>query len=403
MIELYKHQLEAVNKMHNGCVLKGDVGSGKSITSLYYYFTKIGNGSINPKYIKMVNKVDLYIITTARKRDTKEWEKELSPFLLSKNNIYGIKVVIDSWNNIKKYSDIEESFFIFDEQKIVGSGIWAKTFIKITKKNKWVLLTATPGDTWSDYIPLFIANGYYKNRTEFLRRHAVYSRFCKYPKIERYIETNTLMKNRKQILVDMDFSKHTIRTDIDKIVLYNVDEYKKVFKDRWDIFKNEPIKDASQLCYILRRVVNSDSSRLKVIDDILSKHDKIIIFYNFNYELNILKEYCFNNNIVFKEWNGHKHEMIPNTDSWIYLVQYISGAEGWNCIETNAIVFYSQNYSYKIMKQSSGRIDRLNTPYKYLYYYYIKSKAPIDISISRALKNKKVFNEIEFIPKKYFA
>ena len=70
---------------------------------------------------------DLYIITTAKKRDTLEWEGELSPFLLSTNpdvNLYQNKVVIDSWNNISKYKDITDAFFIFDEQRVVGSGTW---------------------------------------------------------------------------------------------------------------------------------------------------------------------------------------------------------------------------------------------------------------------------------------
>ena len=396
---LYDYQMDAVNRMKNGCILNGGVGSGKSRTGLYYYFKEQG-GSINPDYVPMKNPRDLYIITTAMKRDSLEWEGELSYFLLSKDpelNYYTNKVVIDSWNNIQKYKNVNGAFFIFDEDRVTGKGKWVKTFLNIARKNKWIILSATPGDTWEQYIPVFIANGFYKNKTEFSREHIIYSRFTKYPKIDRYIGTGKLIRLRNQILIDMDFSRKTIAHHEDIYVKYDVMKYKDAMRTRWDPFKNEPIQQASGLCYVLRRIVNEDESRQVALLEIFEKHPKIIIFYNFDYELNILKGLYYGNDCEIAEWNGHEHQLIPQSKKWVYLVQYAAGCEGWNCIRTDTIVFYSQNYSYKVLAQASGRIDRLNTPFRDLYYYHLKTRSGIDLAISKALSEKKQFNESRWV------
>ena len=402
---LYDYQKEAIEHMKNGCILNGGVGSGKSRTALYYYF-KLNGGSIDPEYVHMKDKpLDLYIITTARKRDTLEWEGELVPFLMTSfsdhTHLYDHKVIVDSWNNIKKYQDVKDAFFIFDEQRVVGYGAWTKAFLKITKSNQWILLSATPGDSWSDYIPVFIANGFYKNKSEFMREHVIFSRYTKYPKIDRYVNTKKLIKQRNNILINMDFIRTTVYHHIDIFTSYDRDKYKEALKNRWDPYKNLPMQQASDLCYVLRRIVNESISRQIALAEILEKHPRVIIFYNFDYELDILRNFVnaiqTNGTYEIAEWNGHKHQEIPDTDCWVYLVQYNAGAEGWNCIKTDTIVFYSQNYSYKMTEQACGRIARLNTPYKDLYYYHLKSNSGIDLAINRSLKNKKNFNEGKFV------
>lgn len=398
-ISLYDYQLDAVRHMKNGCILCGGVGSGKSRTALAYYYIHEGGEVNTDEYIPMGDPPkDLYIITTARKRDTLEWEKELLPFLMSStmNILYDHKVIIDSWNNISKYADAKDSFFIFDEQRVVGSGTWVKSFLKIAKKNEWILLSATPGDTWQDYIPVFIANGFYKNRSEFKREHIVYCPYNTFPKIDRYINTGRLIRLRNRILVNMDFNRHTKAHHEDIFTAYDTAKYKQIVRTRWNPYEDKPIENASEYCYLLRKVVNSDDSRQATVLELLEKHPKAIIFYNFDYELKILKSLGYTDNTVIAEWNGHKHQPVPDGDEWVYLVQYNAGAEGWNCIKTDTIIFFSQNYSYKVMVQASGRTDRLNTPYLDLYYYHLKSRSGIDLAISRALSDKKKFNETSF-------
>lgn len=395
-ISLYKHQQDAIKKMRNGCILCGDVGSGKSRTGLAYYFIQQG-GKLEP-YEKMNNPKRLYIITTARKRDEKEWEGELVPFLLSSSqNEYDFDVVIDSWNNIKKYIEVKDAFFIFDEQRVVGSGAWVKAFYKITKSNEWILLSATPGDTWMDYIPVFVANGFYKNKTAFINEHVIYDYRMKFPKVDRYINTGRLLRLRNRILVDMEFERSTIIHHEDVFVDYDSRAYKDLFKYRWNNEKGEPIENASELCYEARKIVNSHPSRLNMVYNIAIEKNKVIIFYNFDYELELLHQLFDESIFTVAEWNGHKHQPVPESTHWVYFVQYTAGSEAWNCITTDTIIFFSQNYSYKVMKQASGRINRLNTPYKDLYYYHLKSRSGIDVAISKALKSKKKFNETRFV------
>jgi hypothetical protein len=382
-MDLRPHQKSALTQLGNGKILWGGVGSGKSRVAVAYY--------------ELVhNQKDVYVITTAKKRDSKDWEGEFALIAVGKEpdaTVYGL-LTVDSWNNIDKYIDIQDAFFIFDEQRLVGSGAWVKAFIKIARRNNWILLTATPGDTWLDYIPVFVANGFYKNRTQFKLEHVVYAPFTKFPKVERYLNVGKLVKNRSEILVHMRHPKETIRHEMTMRVEHNEELVQSVIKNRWHIYHNRPIKDIAELFGVLRRVVNSDPSRLEMIKDLLEVHPKMVIFYNFNYELEILRRLNLDIGglLPVAEWNGWKHEEIPKTEKWAYLVQYVAGSESWNCTETDTITFFSLTYSYKNWEQAHGRIDRLNTPFADLFYYTLRSKSGVDTAIWRSLKAKKNFN-----------
>ena len=381
-VDLYPHQAEALKKLHNGSILCGGVGSGKSRTSLAYFWTRECQGCLAP--LKRKDKVKLIIITTARKRDTGEWQDEADNFRL--------RPIIDSWNNIKKYVNEKGAFFIFDEQRVVGSGAWVKSFLKITKNNRWILLTATPGDTWIEYVPVFIANDFYRSRSDFTQQHVIWARWSKFPKVNGYYNEGLLMRHRREVLVNMPFVKHTEPQHITLYLPYDEEKSKEVIRRRWNPYSNEPLKDAGDLCRCLRRIANEDPTRIDAVKTILGEKRRAIIFYNFDYELEALQKL----KTTVREWNGHKHDDLPTGDRWAYLVQYNAGAEGWNCTTADTIIFFSQSYSYKQMVQAAGRIDRMNTPFTTLYYYHLTSKSKIDMAIARALKAKKNFNERDF-------
>lgn len=457
-VQLHPHQVEAVSKMRNGCILYGGVGVGKTITSLAYYFERVCGGRVN-KWGSMTTPKDVYVITTAKVRDTKSFEIQAAHFGVHTDrsiSMNGVKITVDSWNNLKKYVEVKDAFFIFDEQRVVGYGAWSRAFIRVARANEWVLLSATPGDTWMDYIPVFIANGWYKHKTDFLDQHVIWTPRVKYPKVLRYQNVGVLVKRRNEVLVHMPLERHTTRHPVDIWCDYDEELFEKVVKKKWHVYESRPLRDASELFSVMRKVVNSDSSRLRAIQDLLSTHPRVIVFYNFDYELEMLRqlgESMSQNPIAMRcgcqekqtssvvprsgsksptdsspsplrsscdsctesstsksktgrkpgseptgtfsvaEWNGHRHQEIPKTDRWMYLVQYRAGAEGWNCIETDAIAFYSQTYSYRDWWQAHGRIDRINTPFEDLWYYHLVSRSIIDKAIRKALKAKKSFNE----------
>lgn len=377
------HQKDALRKLKNGSILWGGVGTGKSRVAMAYYVERE-----SPK--------NIYVITTAKKRDSADWLGEAAAFSIgtqSNETKHGI-LTVDSWNNLHKYDKVHGAFFIFDEQRVIGSGKWVKAFLRITRKNHWILLSATPGDTWMDYVPVFVANGFYKNRTEFKSRHVVYAPYTKYPKILRYTDVNLLVKHRNDVLVRMRYARETVRHSKMVYTDYDVELMDTVTKKRWNPFKDEPIRDAGELFALMRRIANSHPSRAEAVRQILKAHPRLIVFYNFNYELDILRE--FGADITVAEWNGHKHEDLPKTERWLYLVQYAAGSEGWNCIETDAMCFFSLTPSYKRWEQSFGRIDRMNTPFTDLFYYILRSKHTVDMAIYRSLRAKKDFNYATF-------
>lgn len=400
-MDLYEHQLKASERLSNGRILCGGVGTGKSRVAVHYYLNKEA-----PK--------DVYVITTARKRDSLDWNSEFARIGVgtSPDRSVAGSLTVESWNNLGRYRDVQGAFFIFDEQRIIGSGEWTKNFLAIARRNHWILLSATPGDTWLDYIPVFVANGHYKNRTEFKREHVVYAPWTKFPKVLRYSNVNKLVRLRNELLVEMPFVRPTKRHSINVNVNYDKELFGKVLKDRWNPYKNQPLKDAGELFMVMRKVVNSDVSRLQAVQTLLASHPRLIVFYNFDYELESLRNLTHQSlstvdghhknssitsrTIHLSEWNGHKHEPIPKTDSWVYLVQYQAGAEAWNCIDTNAICFYSLPYSYKIWVQAHGRIDRLNTLFSDLFYYTFMSNSKIDFLIAKSLAEKRSFNERDY-------
>lgn len=377
-MELRQHQQDALSKLSSGKILWGGVGSGKSMVAAALY-------------MKTYSSRNVYVITTAKKRDSLDWNREFARFGVGQTKdatVAGV-LVVDSWNNIHKYDDVRDAFFIFDEQRLVGSGGWVKAFLRIARSNAWILLSATPGDSWMDFVPCFIANGFIKNRTAFKAEHVIYKSHTKFPAVDRYVNTGRLVRWRNQILVKMPYERFTTRHTIVLPVSHDEVKMQQVTKKRWNPYKQQPIKTSGELFSLMRKVANTHPSRLEALKEKIKKHPRLIVFYNFDSELEILKTL---EGVRIAQWNGHKHEEIPETDSWVYLVQYTAGAEGWECITTNATFFYSQNPSYKVVEQAYGRIDRMNTPFGNLFYYIPMSDAWIDKRLRAAFEEKRDFN-----------
>lgn len=384
-LELDANQEDALRRLDNGKILWGGVGSGKSRVSVAYYQEKE-----SPR--------DIYVITTAKKRNSLDWNREFARAGISTSSGATVAgtLTVDSWNKIGSYIGVEGAFFIFDEQRLVGAGQWTKAFLRIASRNRWILLSATPGDNWLDYIPVFIANGFYRNRSEFKTEHIVYAPWSKFPRIVGYNGLRTLLRHRKSLLVHMPYPRHTKRLESIVEVSYDRADFSKVMKDRWNIYEQRPLNNVAELFSVMRRVVNSDGSRKKALASICGKHPKLIVFYDRNPELEELRSFAASG-ITVAEWNGRRHQPLPEEDRWLYLVQYTAGAEAWECTSTDAMVFYSLPYSYKLWEQAHGRIDRRNTPFTELYYYVLMSESFIEKAIWESLSSKRDFNESAYL------
>lgn len=396
IISLKPEQYEACGKLKSGSILMGGVGSGKTYTSIFWAASQYGVDFFTEDR-------PLVVITTAMKRDLIERGADKPDWQQSLENCGITNYIVDSWQNIEKYEHIKNSVFIFDEQRVVGYGKWGKSFIRTCwKDNKWILLSATPGDVWMDYMTVFIANRFYRNKTDFTSRHVVWDPYVKFPKVKKYIGTAVLEKYRNQIVVPMTDNRKTVRHRDYIYAEYDSFALDTLAKTRWNPYTDEPILNVAEYTQLVRRIVNTDPSRVRKAEDYILKHNKTIVFYNFNYELDILKGICEKHKLLYKEWNGSRHEHIPNEDKWVYLVQYTAGAEGWNCITANSILFYSVNYSYRKMEQAEGRIDRSNTKFTDLYYVYLTSLSKVDKDILKAVKEKKRFTEAAWGKKQGF-
>lgn len=404
-VNLRQFQHECVQALRSGKVLAAGVGAGKSIMALYWYVTKCctvrtshnANGEL---FQIMPGSPDLVIITTAKKRDNHEWDDELYRYALhqgeNSKKMGRVHVTIDSWNNITKYVDTS-AVFIFDEQRAIGSGAWSKAFVRIARRNPWVMLSATPADTWSDWCPIFVADGFYRNRTEFFRRHAVYSRYTKYPRIDRWIDEDYLNRCRDRVLVTCEVPRETERVVHQLTCAYDKETVRKAMKTRWNPETEEPFLNATELCFYLRRVIDTDPTRLSYAAHVVRDHRKVIIFYTLRAELEQILKLEEVTGVPVYQYNGGRHDDLPQGNSWVYAVQFQAGSEGWNCTSCNTVLYWSLPYSYKQAEQAAGRIDRLDTSYKTLNYYIMRSFAPLDLGIIRALRNKENFNASGFL------
>ena len=328
--KLDEGQQEALKKLRNGNILCGKVGTGKSRVGLAYYHCKVGGGQINGKarglkedQTPMLHPKDLYIITTAKKRDNGEWEEELNAYGLSTDpskSRYGdsVRVTVDSWNNIKKYVDACGAFFLFDEQRVVGYGSWSKAFIKIARSNEWIFLTATPGDCWMDYLSIFIANGFFKNKRDFEYRHVIYNRYSMYPQVDRYVDDFILQRMRDDILVNIEFEKPTVRHQEVRTITYDRDLYRQTMKDRWNYYENKPVDNISEL----ERCILSDLGSMGKNKGVPAQADYQYMQFKLVNSLRHMKNWGVN--IVWTAWETAEQFVSPSGSQYTRLLPKMS-------------------------------------------------------------------------------
>lgn len=379
MINLYSYQEEYFKHVKPNYIYDMDTGTGKTIMGLHHHQT----------YFK---DKPLLIVAPASKINEGGWQRTID------EHYPNIEYDTCTYNMLgKKWSQYKDWFVIFDEcHRLKNScGVWGKAGYNLTKISAgFILLSATAiPNGWEDSINYFKMFGLAKNKTQFIRNEAITTMDYGYMEILGWKNENKLKNMWKSI------SRHLSKdeaTDLPPLVFENVyfkasATYKTIKKDR--IYNDVLYDNQMKLRHGLRLNTNLKNKIEYIKDFVDSTNDNIIIFYNYDEELKLLKEnidkktYLCNGSIKDypkkSEWDS-----IKNT---VTLANYKSGSEAVEFTYANIIVYFSPTESYTEYYQSYGRCYRNGQTKKVTAYKFITDNT-IEADIYKALDSKQDFN-----------
>lgn len=394
---LYKLQEKILNKSKENYLFHLGTGTGKTIIALHHY-------------IKYSYPLDLIIIAPAVKVKEGGWDREIK-FVFNELGLEMPKYEVVSYSKLKKYV-AKKGHYIFDECHYIknSTSLRGKISKELVKKYAtcFSLLSATPASKWEEWCNYFILWGICKNKTEFYKRYVVMGR-------QRYgsIEFNTVVGYQNTELLKEHIKRRTSKkyTVNDMVEMPDLieqyiefkcsSEYKKIKNDRIMESNGSIIKldTISKLYSTLRQQANI-TDKLEYLEYIINSNeeDNVLIFYNFNYEKDMIINYLKSKKIkvdyiingVTKNYPIKENfELINNT---VTLVQIQAGGTGIELTYINKVVYFSPTYSYQDYIQSIGRAYRNGQENKVLVYKF-KVLNSIETDIWECLERKEDFNE----------
>ena len=395
---LYDFQKELLNKIEPNYILAADTGTGKTMMAIHHYL-RYGKGE------------SLLIVCPPQKKKEGGWDREIE-FVC---NHYGIEIEYEtlSFGMIaKRWKDYKGWFIVLDECHYAKNPTSqrGKATINLTKvSTHFLLLSATPSSNgWGDTIAYMIMFGYYKNKTQFLKEHAIYEDKYFGPKPIKVVSDFKDAEKLKEIY--QSFSIKLAKEeclDLPGIVFEDVSfkstkEYKIIEKDRiLTVGDDDFLYDSvPKLQHGLRFYANQED-KLKYSEMLAEgTSENIIIFYYYQEEKNELKKIMKKLKKKVFEVSGQATE-LPDKSKWsglhnsVTLVQYMAGSAGIELQYANLVVFYTPTYSFQDYEQALGRAYRNGQTKKVTVYRYI-TKNTVEEAIYGALKHKRDFTEALF-------
>lgn len=136
-------------------------------------------------------------------------------------------------------------------------------------------------------------------------------------------------------------------------------------------------------------------AKLEAFRDLVeSTNDRLIVFYNFNDELEKLSRIAWENHRPVAVVNGKQKDLLPyeNAPDSITFIQYQAGAMGLNLQKANKIVYFTPPLSSELFEQSKKRIHRIGQE-KTCFYYYLTCKGSIEEKIYRTLAMRRDYTD----------
>lgn len=388
---LYNFQRQLLNSIEENYIIAADTGTGKTMMAIHHYL-KHNTGE------------PLLILAPPQKIKEGGWQRELD-FVASHYNIEIPYDIISYGVLSKRWKEYKDWFLVMDECHYVKNPTSqrGKAAINLTKQStNFLLLSATPSSNgWGDTIAYMIMFGYYKNKTQFLKEHAVYNRidYGNGP-------VNVVSDYRDQEKLQKLYQSFSIKLakedclDLPPLVFEKVHfkpskEYNIIKKDR--VLGEELFDNISKLQHGLRFYANQ-ADKLKYTEMLLEgTEENVIIFYNYKQENEELKKIAKKLKKKVFEVSGSKTN-LPDKEKWtslknsVTIVQYQAGAAGIELQYANIVIFHTPTYSYQDYEQALGRAYRNGQTKKVTVYQYI-TKNTIETSIYQALAAKKDFTE----------
>lgn len=405
-MKLYKFQQDIVNQLHNKyrCAVFSGCGTGKTIICgelLKYHTGKI-------LLVCQASKVDDWIehFTTyypSVKLFNLRKAQQLEQFNAYQSRCIGVvNYDLIYRREINRFNTLvldESSEIKYDNTKK------SRTILKmVSPKTSVILLSGTPcGGHYENLYTQAKLLGLGMTKTEYWNRYVnwyeipIPGRPYSIKKVVGYKNVDDLINRlskcgavfvKSEDVLDLPEQTFTVKT-VDKPIAL-----KRFERDGSVVVYGKEYVAANVLVELTasRQLCNSKDKQQAFIDLINSINDRVVVFYNFDSELDTLKTLVKDRPIA--EVNGHTNteQIYHDNDNCVLFVQYQAGARGLNLQDGNKIIYYSLTLSSDLFEQSKKRIHRIGTKYP-CFYWILQTKDSVEESIYKSLNRQEDYNE----------